>query len=594
MRSHSYRPQLEMLENRLTPTTLPTGFSEASIAGGLTRPTAFEMAADGRFFVTEQGGTVRVVNNGTVLTTPLLSLNVDSSGERGLLGITLDPNFSSNGFLYVYYTVPGTQSHNRVSRFTVTGNQAVPDTEFVLLNLPNLSVTATNHNGGALHFGSDGKIYIGVGDNGFGNNSQDLSTPLGKMLRINSNGTVPSDNPFVGTPSADPAVWALGLRNPFTFAVQPGTGRIFINDVGQNAFEEINDGIAGSNYGWPTAEGSSSNPAFRNPLFFYPHGPGTQAGFAITGGTFYNPVTQQFPADLTGDYFFADLVNNWIRRYDVATASVSDFASDLTGHSTVDLKVDAGGNLYYLARGDTDTSGAIFQISFPLGPNRAYVQQLYQDYLGRTGSPADIDFWAFRISTHGRGAVARDIQHSTEALTRRVVQLYQELLGRTHDPNGLAFWVAQLQNQGQTLEQVITGFVTSPEFVSRSNTLIGGSDADANYVRALYKILLRREGAAVADSHVASWLDVLHSSNRAVVANGFLGSLEYRSRAVLSFYGDPTQSPVVYQAYWLNLLHRTSAPSAAHVDSWIRTQLDLFQVETGFASSPEYFARAQT
>src|SRR5262249_29531611 len=158
--------------------------------------------------------------------------------------------------------------------------------------------------------GIDGKLYIGVGENANGANSQSLNTLLGKMLRINPDGSIPGDNPFVTTATGvNRAIWALGLRNPFTFAVQPGTGRIFINDVGQNTFEEINEGVAGANYGWPAAEGPSTDPAFRNPLFYYGHGSGDSLGFAITGGAFYNPATVQFPADYVGDYFFADLVN---------------------------------------------------------------------------------------------------------------------------------------------------------------------------------------------------------------------------------------------------------------------------------------------
>ena len=168
------------------------------------------------------------------------------------------------------------------------------------------------------------------------------------MLRINPDGSIPTDNPFFTTATGNNrAIWALGLRNPFTFAVQPGTGRIFINDVGQNTWEEINDGIAGANYGWPTTEGETSNPAFRSPLFAYGHGSGATTGCAITGGTFYNPPVVQFPAAYVGDYFFADYCSGWIRRYDPATDSVAAFATGIS--SPVDLKVGADGSLYYLS-----------------------------------------------------------------------------------------------------------------------------------------------------------------------------------------------------------------------------------------------------
>ncbi len=234
--------------------TLPAGFTETSISG-LSNPTAMEIAPDGRIFVCQQGGSLRVIKNGVLLSTPFLTVSVDPNGERGLLGIAFDPNFATNNFLYVYYTVPSTPRHNRVSRFTANGDVVVPGSEQIILELDNLS-SATNHNGGAIHFGPDGKLYVAVGENANSSNAQTLSNRLGKVLRINSNGTIPTDNPFFNTAAGNNrSIWALGLRNPFTFAFQPGTGRMFINDVGEVTWEEINDGIAGSNYGWPNTEG---------------------------------------------------------------------------------------------------------------------------------------------------------------------------------------------------------------------------------------------------------------------------------------------------------------------------------------------------
>ena len=335
--------------------TLPGGFAETQIANGLTSPTAMDFAPDGRLFVCLQGGNLRVIKNGGLLATPFLTLTVDSSGERGLLGVTFDPNFASNNFVYVYYTVPGSPAHNRVSRFTANGDVALGGSELVLLNLDNLS-SATNHNGGAIHFGPDGKLYIAVGENANGNNSQTLSNLLGKVLRINSDGSIPTDNPFFNTSGARTEIWALGLRNPFTFAFQPGTTRMFINDVGQSTWEEIDDGIAGSNYGWPTTEGFTSNPMFRSPLFEYGHGSSSTTGCAIVGGGFYNPPTVLFPASYVGKYFFADLCTGWIRLFDPSNNTAADFASGIS--QPVDLKVAADGSLYYLSIG----SSAVFRI----------------------------------------------------------------------------------------------------------------------------------------------------------------------------------------------------------------------------------------
>ena len=351
--------------------TLPSGFTETQIAG-LSNPTAMAFAPDGRLFICEQGGTLRVIKNGALLATPFLTVTVDSSGERGLLGIAFDPNFATNHFLYVYYTAITPATHNRVSRFTANGDVAVSGSEVVLLDLNNLS-SATNHNGGAIHFGPDGKLYIAVGENANSANSQTVANLLGKMLRINSDGTIPADNPtsfpgIAGSPTGvNRAIWAVGLRNPFTFGFQAGTGRLFINDVGQNTWEEINEGIAGSNYGWPNCEGfcSPTNANYRDPLYVYNHSTGTPTGCAIVGGAFYNPQTAQFPASYVGKYFFADLCTGFIRYIDPTTTppitASTPFATGIS--SPVDLQVSADGSLWYLARG----SNTVFRIQFPAG-----------------------------------------------------------------------------------------------------------------------------------------------------------------------------------------------------------------------------------
>ena len=348
--------------------TLPTDFTETQLAGGLTNPTAMAFAPDGRLFVCQQGGQLRVVKNGVLLVTPFVSLTVDSNGERGLLGVAFDPNFATNNFVYVYYTATTPQVHNRVSRFTAS--VANPDvaqagSEVAILDLNNLS-GATNHNGGAIHFGPDGKLFIAVGENANPANSQTIGNLLGKILRINSDGTMPGDNPttfpgIAGSPSGiNRAIWSVGLRNPFTFTFHPVSGRMFINDVGQNAWEEINDGISGSNYGWSICEGACvpPNANFRDPLFQYGHGNSATTGCAITGGAFYNPSTVNFPADYVGKYFYAEFCTGWIRRFDPTTGTDTSFATGIS--NPVDLIVTADGSLYYLARG----TGSVFKVRF--------------------------------------------------------------------------------------------------------------------------------------------------------------------------------------------------------------------------------------
>lgn len=352
---------IERFEVRCLLTTLPTGFAENPFVSGLNQPTAMEIAPDGRIFVTEQTGALRVIKDGQLLATPFATFDVDSFFERGLLGIAFDPDFATNQFLYVYYTVNGAEKHNRVSRLTANGDLMVPGSEQVILELNTLN--AGNHNGGAIHFGIDGKLYIATGDNAVGANAQSLSNLLGKILRINSDGTIPEDNPFYATATGDNrAIWAYGLRNPFTFAFNPGTSRMMINDVGQSRWEEINAGITGSNYGWPSTEGPTTNPNFRAPIFAYPHGGSDPniSGTAITGGVFYSPQTATFPAEFVGDYFFADYGNRWIRRLDLSTNSVSAFATSVN-KAVVDLKVTPAGDLLVLQY-DFGSTGIVTRI----------------------------------------------------------------------------------------------------------------------------------------------------------------------------------------------------------------------------------------
>lgn len=324
-------------------------FAIATVASGLAQPTAMALAPDGRVLVCEQGGRLRVVKGGVLLAAPFLTLPVDASGERGLIGVAVDPAFAANGFVYVHYTATVPTRHNRISRFTASGDLALPGSEVVLLDLDDLG-SATNHNGGALHFGPDGKLYAGVGENANGSHAQSLANLLGKLLRLNPDGSVPTDNPLLAqTSGKNQLIWALGLRNPFTFAFQPGTGRLFINDVGQSTWEEVNEGQAGANYGWPATEGPTANPAYAAPLYAYPHSGGAVTGCSIVGAAFYDPATPTFPAAFRHKYLFMDFCGGWIRTLDPATGAVADW---LTGFSSpVDLRVAEDGSVLVLCRG---------------------------------------------------------------------------------------------------------------------------------------------------------------------------------------------------------------------------------------------------
>ncbi|MEP7114491.1 MAG: PQQ-dependent sugar dehydrogenase [Ilumatobacteraceae bacterium] len=344
-------------------TVSPTGFTDTEWVSGLKRPYQMEFAPDGRLFVSQQGGRLRVIKEGVLLPTPFLTATVDARGDRGLIGIAFDPDFDVNHFVYVYYTTPSPVPHNRVSRFTADGDVAVAGSETVLIEIDDLGAS-TLHNGGSIHFGVDGKLYVTTGDNVQGAVAQSMTSLLGKVLRLNPDGSIPPDNPYATTNTGSfRAIWAIGLRNPFTFGIQPGTGRIFVDDVGAMTWEEIDEGVAGGNYGWPTTEGPTTNPRFVSPLFAYNHGSTDTTGCAIAGGTFYNPPVEQFPSMYTGQYFYADACSGWIRVLDPTTRTAQPFLSG--GVGLIDVKTGPDGSLYYLSRLDgVNNPGIVHKVTF--------------------------------------------------------------------------------------------------------------------------------------------------------------------------------------------------------------------------------------
>lgn len=348
--------------------SLPPGFSQVLVAPGITQPTTMAYTPDGRFFICEQTGSVKVLKNDTLLTRPFITVNTNLNGERGLVGIAIDPDFPNNQYVYLCYTIP-TGEYNRVSRFTASGDTVVPGSEVVLLNTD--TMIANYHGGGHLQIGPDGKLYIAVGENGRPALSQDLNSYLGKILRINLDGSVPSDNPFPG-PGKQRNIWAYGLRNPFTFSFQPSTGRFFVNDVGEITWEEINDATAGGgNYGWPLAEGVSSDTAFDNPFYTYLHGLSIGQGCAITGGDFFDPDTTSYPAAYRDKYYFIDYCGNWIDYITLSYPPVwNHFASNIANYS-VGLMTGPDGNLYYLSRNNE----ALYKIAYSQIPAPVIVNE---------------------------------------------------------------------------------------------------------------------------------------------------------------------------------------------------------------------------
>ena len=330
----------------------PAGFSDRLVAGGLNVPVSMEFAPDGRLFVTEKDGTVRVIKDGQLLQEPFASLDANSEGERGLQGIALDPDFESNGYLYVYYTTASDPVHNRVSR--LAADPANPDrmlagSEQPLLDLETL--TTVSHNGGGLAFGPDGMLYVSTGDNYFPYLAESLTSRFGKILRINPDGTIPTDNPFYDVQGAYREIWATGLRNPFSFEFS-SSWTMYINDVGQDSWEEINPGSAGADYGWPSCEGACSDPESTDPVYYYEHG---SNGASVTGGAFYE--ASQFPSEYRGSYFFGDYVLGSISRL-TPSGEVEPFLTDVS--APVDTEVGPDGHLYYLSIVDGQVRKVLF------------------------------------------------------------------------------------------------------------------------------------------------------------------------------------------------------------------------------------------
>jgi glucose/arabinose dehydrogenase len=280
-------------------------FVNDRVVVGLNEPTALRFTPDGRMLIAERDGTIWVAQPGATQVDPQPFLQIPSvarDNERGLLGFALDPSFSTNGYIYVFYT--HTNLRNRVSRFTSAG----PTSERIVWeNTRNANIW---HQGGDVQFGPDGNLYISVGDHLDAQSAQSLTAYSGKILRITRDGAAPTDNPFYdgAGPNLD-AIWARGFRNPFRFTIDPTSGRMLIGDVGEGTREEINLGVRGANYGWPACEGPCSVSGMTSPIHSYTHS-GRDA--SVTGGFVYRGT--QFPSEYVGSYFFGDYAQNWIRR----------------------------------------------------------------------------------------------------------------------------------------------------------------------------------------------------------------------------------------------------------------------------------------
>ncbi len=341
------------------------------IADGLDFPVHLASPpGDERLFVVEKVGTIRVVREGQVLDEPFLDIRdlVSDGSEQGLLSVAFHPAFATNGRFFVNYTDRAGDTQVVEYRVSADPDRADPAPVRTILGLDQ---PFANHNGGLLVFGPDGMLYVGLGDGGSAGdpqgNGQNTGTLLGSLLRIDVDGgapyAIPPDNPFVGQAGARGEIWAYGLRNPWRYSFDRGTGDLYIADVGQNDLEEVNaepgDG-GGLNYGWNVMEGTE---CFRSddcdpsgltlPVLEYDHGDGC----SITGGFVYRGAA--IP-DLAGLYLFSDFCSGFVRSFRMAGGEAVEerrWPELEPNGSVTSFGEDADGELYILTR-----EGSVFQI----------------------------------------------------------------------------------------------------------------------------------------------------------------------------------------------------------------------------------------
>ena len=373
------------------PTKVVLGIS--LVKSGFSSPVLVTNAGDGngRLFVVEQAGRIRIIDRGVILSTPFLDLRgaISSGGERGLLGLAFHPNFATHPYVYVNFT--NLSGNTAINRYRVSANPNVLDRSSGL-RLLTISQPYANHNGGNIAFGPDGYLYIGMGDGGSagdpGNRAQSLNSLLGKMLRIDvdhTSGTkryrVPSTNPYVGRTGLD-EIWSRGLRNPWRWSFDTPTGHLWIGDVGQSRWEEIDRSLRqgttpagrGTNYGWNVLEGRAcfkpltgcSTSGKQPPLVAYGHAVSGVDNCSVTGGFVYRGSA--YPV-LVGGYVFGDFCSGrmWVVPAGATTPARPTLVRDATASPRLAISSfgrDEAGELYVCDLG----GGAIYRLTATARP----------------------------------------------------------------------------------------------------------------------------------------------------------------------------------------------------------------------------------
>ena len=323
-----------------------------SVLSNLNFPVGLSLAPDGRVFFNERlTGKIRIIDQQWQLVpTEFCQIAVITSGEQGLLGLTLDPDFATNHFVYVYHSASG-PLRNRVVRYTESGGSCT-NQQIILDNLP----ASTNHNGGIIQFGPDGKLYVVIGDAENSANAQSLTTLAGKILRLNPDGSAATDNPFFSNPNANAQkVFSLGHRNSYGFTFHPHTGHLWETENGPGDNDEINRVVAGGNFGWPNVGGIAYNPSFFNPILAY------TPTIAPTGIIAIPEDSTVYPAPYKNNLLFTAWNDGQIRRVVLSGADLTQLGSTSTAYSggqggLLSLMLGADGYVY------VSNAGGIFKV----------------------------------------------------------------------------------------------------------------------------------------------------------------------------------------------------------------------------------------
>ena len=356
-------------------------FQNERMLSGLVEPIDLAELPDGRLLIIQKGGEIKITDPQSADPTVSTYLNItdiSTGGERDLTSIVLDPDFANNNYFYVYYSNESA-SRFRIARFTHNGDSASLNSEFTVWE-DNEDYSSNAHYGGGLAFGPDGKLYLTTAEEFDRDQATDLTRAGGKIIRVNKDGTIPTDNPFADGPGGNlDEIWAYGLRNPWRVFFDLPSERLFINEVGGNdpatAQEDIHIGEAGANYGWPLYEGISNDPAVSDPIFTYDHSEDSKGAAAISSGLLYRG--NNLPSEYNGVYFFGDYAQQWIRYLafdangdvidaDPSTPDVIEaFNFDQDAGRVVSFEEGNDGSIYYLdIYQNPNDLGALRRISF--------------------------------------------------------------------------------------------------------------------------------------------------------------------------------------------------------------------------------------